>query len=129
MKISSYLLCFILVIYSCQSVKKTSSLLEKGISKELAVYRKSQVSNASYELSFAIPKEKESPIVSHLILNATLSNTSEDLYLDFNEKKENLKSVAVNGKSIAVLHEKEHLIVPKKFLIKGQNTVEVRFIA
>ena len=129
MKISSYLLCFILVIYSCQSVKKTSSLLEKGISKELAVYRKSQVSNASYELSFAIPKEKESPIVSHLILNATLSNTSEDLYLDFNEKKENLKSVAVNGKSIAVLHEKEHLIVPKKFLIKGQNTVEVSFIA
>ena len=129
MKISSCLLCFILVIFSCQSIKKTNLTLETGISKELAVYRKSQVSDVSYDLSFDIPKEKESSIVSQLILNVTLSSTSEDLYLDFNEKKENLKSVAVNGKTISILHEKEHLIIPKEYLKKGKNRIEVGFIA
>ena len=129
MKISSCLLCFILVIFSCQSIKKTNLTLETGISKELAVYRKSQVSDVSYDLSFDIPKEKESSIVSQLILNVTLSSTSEDLYLDFNEKKENLKSVAVNGKTISILHEKEHLIIPKEYLKKGKNKIEVGFIA
>ena len=129
MKISSCLLCFILVIYSCQSVKKTTLSLEKGISKELAVYRKSQVVEASYDLSFAIPKEKESPILSQLLLKVEVSDARGPLYLDFNEKKENLKSVVVNGKAIEILHEKEHLIIPKEFLIKGNNTVEVSFIA
>ena len=129
MKISSCLLCFILVIYSCQSVKKTTLLLENGISKELAVYRKSQVLNVSYDLSFEIPKEKEHPILSQLTLKANLGNVQEPLYLDFNEKKENLKSVIVNGKTVVILHEKEHLIIPKKYLIKGQNIVEVYFIA
>ena len=129
MKISSCLLCFILVIYSCQSVKKTTLLLENGISKELAVYRKSQVLNISYDLSFEIPKEKEHPILSQLTLKANLGNVQEPLYLDFNEKKENLKSVIVNGKTVVILHEKEHLIIPKKYLIKGQNIVEVYFIA
>ena len=129
MKISSCLLCFILVIYSCQSVKKTTLSLEKGISKELAIYRKSQVSDVSYELSFSIPKEKDSPIVSQLLLKVKVSDAREPLYLDFNEKKENLKSVVVNGKVIEILHEKEHLIIPKEYLIKGQNTVEIGFIA
>ena len=129
MKISSCLVCFVLVIYSCQSVKKTTLSLENGISKELAVYRKSQVSAVSYDLSFAIPKEKESPIVSQLLLKVNVSDTREPLYLDFNEKKENLKSVVVNGKTISILHEKEHLIIPKEYLVKGKNTVEVGFIA
>ncbi|WP_413999953.1 M1 family metallopeptidase [Flavobacterium sp. W1B] len=129
MKISSCFLCFVLVIYSCQSVKKTNLLSENGISKELAVYRKSQVSDVSYELSFDIPKEKESPILSQLALKVKISNTREPLYLDFNEKKQNLKTAVVNGKNIAILHEKEHLIIPKEYLIKGQNTVEIDFIA
>lgn len=129
MKICSYLLCFVLVFYSCQSIKTPTLLLEKGISKELAVYRKSQVLNVSYDLSFEIPKEKELPIISQLALKVKLGTIQEPLYLDFNEKKENLKSVIVNGKTVVILHEKEHLIIPKEYLIKGHNLVEVYFIA
>ncbi|WP_188049492.1 M1 family aminopeptidase [Flavobacterium sp. GP15] len=129
MKINLFVLCFVLVFYSCQSVKKTTVTLETGISKELATYRKSQVSAVSYDLAFAIPKEKEIPILSHLVLNLNLTNTQQSLYLDFNEKKENLKSVVVNGKTVAIIHEKEHLIIAKEFLVKGKNRVEVDFIA
>lgn len=129
MKICSYLLCFVLVFYSCQSIKMSTLFLENGISKELAVYRKSQVLNVSYDLSFEIPKEKELPIISQLALKVKLGTIQEPLYLDFNEKKENLKSVIVNGKTVVILHEKEHLIIPKEYLIKGHNLVEVYFIA
>ncbi|HRN45542.1 MAG TPA: peptidase M1, partial [Flavobacterium sp.] len=129
MKICSYLLCFVLVFYSCQSIKTSTLFLENGISKELAVYRKSQVLNVSYDLSFEIPKEKELPIISQLALKVNLGTIQEPLYLDFNEKKENLKSVIVNGKTVVILHEKEHLIIPKEYLIKGHNLVEVYFIA
>ena len=129
MKICSYLLCFVLVFYSCQSIKTSTLFLENGISKDLAVYRKSQVLNVSYDLSFEIPKEKELPIISQLALKVNLGTIQEPLYLDFNEKKENLKSVIVNGKTVVILHEKEHLIIPKEYLIKGHNLVEVYFIA
>ena len=125
MKICSYLLCFVLVFYSCQSIKTSTLFLENGISKELAVYRKSQVLNVSYDLSFEIPKEKELPIISQLALKVNLGTIQEPLYLDFNEKKENLKSVIVNGKMVVILHEKEHLIIPKEYLINGHNLVEV----
>lgn len=129
MKISSCLLCCILMIFSCQSVKRPALLLEKGISKELAVFRKNQVSEVAYGLSFAIPEKKESPILSQLVLRVKLSHARTPLYLDFNEKKENLKSLLVNGKEIAVLHEKEHLIVPSTHLLKGENTIQIEFIA
>ena len=51
------------------------------------------------------------------------------MYLDFNEKTQNLKSVTVNGVAIAVQHEKEHLIIPKENLKLGTNLIAVSFIA
>ena len=123
------MLCFALVIFSCQSVKRSALLLENGIAKELAVFRKNQVSEVSYGLSFTIPEKKESSILSELILKVKLNDVSEPLYLDFNEKKQNLKNLIVNGREIAILHEKEHLIIPKEYLIKGQNIVEIDFVA
>lgn len=128
MRIIFVFLCFVSLLFSCQSVKKLV-LLERGISKELAVFRKSQVSDVSYALSFDLPKEKESPISSSLILSLKINSIQEPLYLDFNESKEKLKTIAVNGKTIAVLHEKEHVIIPKEQLLKGQNTIEIKFIA
>jgi len=128
MKINFVFLFFVSLLFSCQSVKKPI-LLERGISKELAVFRKSQVSDVSYALSFDLPKEKENPISSSLILNLKINSLQEPLYLDFNKSKENLKTIVVNGKNIPVLHEKEHVIILKEQLLIGQNTIEIKFIA
>ncbi|SDV99660.1 M1 family metallopeptidase [Flavobacterium degerlachei] len=128
MKKSVLLLCVFSLVLSCQSVKKPV-LLETGISKELAIFRKSQISDVFYTLSFDIPKKKEEPIVSTLKVDLKINNNKEPLYLDFNEKKENLKKVVVNGKEIIVLHEKQHLIIPKENLLLGANKIEVNFIA
>ncbi|MEZ7500756.1 M1 family aminopeptidase [Flavobacterium sp. Arc3] len=128
MKLNFWLLCLVSLLFSCQSAKK-ATLVENGISKELAVFRKSQVSDISYALSFDLPKEKEKPISSSLILNLSIKSVQSPLYLDFNEKKENLTKIIVNGKSVPVLQEKEHIIIPKEQLVKGINTIEIMFIA
>ena len=67
--------------------------LEKGISLELANYRKQQVSNVVYYLDFDIPAEKTAPIPASLTLTLMIHDLTNDLFLDFNEAKSHLKSV------------------------------------
>ena len=129
MKIPHCFLCLFLAISSCQTLKETNIVLQNGVSKELAVFRKQQVSDVAYQLSFAIPEKKDSPIPSELTLSLNMLSLKEPLYLDFNEKTQNLKSVTVNGLAIPVQHEKEHLIIPKENLKLGNNLIAISFIA
>ena len=131
MKIRYSFLSFftIITIGFSQSKQKESSLLENGVSEQLAVFRKHQISNVSYGLSFEIPNQKDQEISSSLTLDLTLSDLSQPLYLDFKEKSLNLKSVSANGKNIAVVHEKGHIVIPIESLVSGKNTITISFIA
>jgi len=122
-------LLFVVLCTSCQEKQMQVNLVEKGISYELAKYRKLQVADVKYQLAFDIPKSKAAAIPSKLKLSATIKDLTNDLILDFNEKKSNIKSVVVNTKEIVVHHENEHLVISKKYLKKGNNTVEVSFDA
>ncbi|WP_337968217.1 M1 family aminopeptidase [uncultured Flavobacterium sp.] len=112
-----------------QSKQKENLVLDNGVSEQMAIFRKHQISNVTYELSFEIPKEKQQEINSNLTLNLAISDLSEPLYLDFKEKTQNIKSILVNGKSTAILHEKGHIVIAAKDLILGKNTVGISFIA
>ncbi|KIC03894.1 peptidase M1 [Flavobacterium sp. JRM] len=131
MKIIYCFLSFFVLTSICwsQSVKKKEFILEKGVSEELAIFRKQQISDVTYELSFAIPDKKDQQIVSKLAVEFKLLDLSRPLYLDFNEKSQNLKSILVNGKNVAIVHEKEHIVISEKSLVKGNNKVEISFIA
>jgi aminopeptidase N len=103
--------------------------LEKGISLELAKYRKQQVSNVVYHLDFDIPTTKTEPIPASLTLTLIIQDLTNDLFLDFNEAKSHLKSVNVNGDKTDINHQKEHLIISKKDLVLGENTIVISFNA
>lgn len=120
---------FTIVLTSCQEKKHSGILIEKGISYELATYRKLQVTDVKYKLTFNIPESKSEIIPSKLKLSVTINDLTDNLVLDFNEKKSNIKSVTVNNKSIEIIHTKEHLIINKKHIIKGGNLVEIDFNA
>ena len=66
---------------------------------------------------------------SQLTLNLTVSDLSQSLFLDFKEKTSNIKSVSANGKSIAIVHEKEHIVIPVESLALGKNTIASSCIA
>ena len=124
------LLCvlFLLVLVSCDK-QKGELTLEKGISFELAKYRKQQVSDVEYNLHFKIPKEKQHPIASRLEINFKVSDFKNHVFLDFNEQASKLKSIKINGKKSAIKHQKEHIIIDKTKLILGENVLEIRFDA
>ena len=126
--ISSIFLCLLLFI-SCDEESTPKNFLEKGISSQLAAYRKQQVSNVKYQLKFEIPKTKKEPIPSKLIITARILDSNQDLILDFNERKSNISAVKINGKEIEIVHKNEHVIIAKKNLLKGENSIEIDFIA
>lgn len=118
-----------LTIGFSQSKINENLLLENGVSEQLAIFRKQQISDVSYGLTFEIPKQKSENINSELSLSLNLSDVSQPLYLDFKEKTQNIKSVASNGKNIAIVHEKGHIVIPAQSLILGKNTIAISFIA
>jgi aminopeptidase N len=118
-----------LAIGFSQSREKDNFFLDNGVSENLAHFRKQQISNVFYGLSFEIPYKKEKEINSNLILELNLLDLSRPLYLDFKEKIQNIKTIEVNGKSIVVILEMGHIVIASKDLILGKNTVIISFIA
>ncbi len=126
MKKPGSLLLLLILGISCQA---PTDLLDVGIPLKMAEYRKGQVSDVVYNLSFDIPMERETPINSILELNLNINDLEQPLYLDFNEKADRIQSVEVNGNAIATDHRKEHLIIAPEYLEKGENVVVVNFLA
>ncbi|MFI1773025.1 M1 family aminopeptidase [Thalassobellus citreus] len=114
---------------SCHTKQKQSTLLSPGISLELAEYRKQQVSNVVYNLSFKIPEVKTERISSQLDLNLEISNLEQPLYLDFNEDGSHIKNVLVNEEQITVSHQQEHFIINPEYLKLGSNKINIEFDA
>lgn len=123
------LIIFLFLVTSCAKKVHLVLPLEKGISLELATYRKQQITSVLYELAFKIPEEKEIAIDATLKLTLSLKNLDQHLYLDFNEESSKIKTLTVNGNKTVINHQKEHLIIDKTELILGKNTIEIIFIA
>ncbi|MGK0413267.1 MAG: aminopeptidase N [Polaribacter sp.] len=123
------LFTFFVILVSCHKDGDSKIKLEKGISFELAKYRKQQIAEVTYNLDFKIPKEKQDPIASRLRVNFTLKDLKNDVLLDFNEATSKLKSIKINGKESRINHQEEHIILNKTKLDVGKNTVEIVFDA
>ena len=123
-----FLFSFCYFIISCDE-KKAPLKIEKGISYELAQYRKQQISEVVYSLHFKIPIEKAVPIAAILNLEININDLENDLILDFNEESSKLTSIRINGKKSDINHQEEHIIIDKSLLVLGKNSVEIHFDA
>ncbi|MFC2148345.1 M1 family metallopeptidase [Bacteroidota bacterium] len=124
------LLCSaILLFISCERKSNNELDLSEGVSKELASYRKNQVSNVKYQLFFKIPLIKEDSINSKLILELSVHDLSKPLILDFKSNKKIPQSSIANGKNVPIKYQNEHLIIPGEHLVIGSNKIEIEFIA
>lgn len=129
MKIFYSFLCFFILIFNSFSQVKENELLENGVLEQLAKFRKQQISDLQYILSFEIPNQKSENINSNLIVNLSLSDLSQPLILDFKEKTSNIKTVEANGKKLSIIHENGHIVIPVSALVSGKNKVSISFIA
>ena len=130
-KITVLFLTISILFSSCKSDKTRQSQLEitKGIPLEIAQYRQKHYKNVNYKLRFDIPESKTTAIVAENSIRLDIDDVSEPLLLDFNVDSAHLKQLKVNGKSIKITHEAEHIIIDNKHLILGANTIFIEFIA
>ena len=101
-----------------------------GVSLDLATRRAGDIHNVRYQLSFEIPSSAAEPIKGHAIIRFDVSNPERLQALDFTDPEHLLIRIAhLNGEPLAA-GMPEHLeMPPDRRLRRGENTVEVDFIA
>lgn len=102
---------------------------EKGVTKDLANYRKKNITAVCYNLSLEIPDSINTQIKGSIQISFKLSGTERNLILDFKVNKENLISTKVNKNTVPVSIINGHIEIDKKYLSTGKNEVYIEFIA
>ena len=102
--------------------------VEEGVSLQLAEYRSRMLSDIRYDIAFSIPESQEKRISGRETISFSLKKKTP-VQLDFREGLEAVISLGVNGKACQVDYRDEHIILPRRALCKGENKVDVEFIA
>lgn len=129
MKAKRFLVICTLVLVGFFGCTHPTTLPEKGVSRQLARQRSSQISNLEYDLHLIVPSPKDSSITGRAKISFRLNDNNEDLFLDYKADTSQLKLVVVNGDTLPQPQlENEHIRLHRKYLIKGSNEVVVHFI-
>ncbi|MEJ5964158.1 M1 family metallopeptidase [Pedobacter immunditicola] len=106
-----------------------SIAIEPGVSLELARQRGAAISEIQYQLHFNIPSAINVAIEANEELSFNLSTVPPILQLDFKQSADHVKKIRVNGTSIAVNLQNEHLLIDAEYLRTGSNHIAIQFIA
>ncbi len=98
--------------------------LVPGVSLELAQWRAKQYRDIRYGLRIELA-EGANALKGNLEITLTAPRKAPDLVLDWRGKE--VGSVRVNGVAVVPDARNEHLVVPKKHLKGGRNTVHLSF--
>lgn len=118
----------ILVLLSLTGCNPAGDRPVPGVSRELARARFAQIQNPRYRLHFDLPAEREAPVNASETLQVFLPKKAE-IILDFREGNDHLNTLSINGDTLRVSIDNEHIVIPKKFTKSGENTVVVDFTA
>lgn len=100
-----------------------------GVSRSLAVYRKSVLSAVKYKLALDIPTEKSAPIRARQEITFNSGKIDQTLQLDFKADAKVISLLEVNGKKVPVKLVNEHLLIGPDLIKNGENHIKVNFIA
>lgn len=103
------------------------SLIEKGVSKELAEHRKAHISKVVYDLSFDIPAAAHEPVSGKAVISFML-DAPQDVILDFQGTFDGGSYAYIEkkkGKSrrvpIDATYRNEHIILPMEAMREGRT--------
>lgn len=115
------------LLLSAAIVSCTCDIPDSGVPQVLAEQRTAYIEDLKYAIDFDLTAEPGSAI-SHETISFT-ARRRETTSLDFKAVEGSLVSVSANGKYIAPEVISEHIIIPRKYLTKGSNTIEISFFA
>ncbi len=103
--------------------------IEPGVTRGLAQWRATQLSDIRYQLLFDIPADPAAAVPARVIISFSLKAVAGDLQLDYRAPPDTLQSIRVNGKAEPHRILREHIVLPAASLVRGQNRVTIEFLA
>lgn len=136
MKISNslkYIICVAAtsLMLSCGQSVNYEQLVVRGVSKELADFRKSTLSDLHYDLLFRIPRDKTENVTGSLTIRVN-KESGGPLIIDFKAEDKQLRSVSLNGTMLdsgSFDFYNEHIVIHSDKLQNVDNAVTIDFIA
>ncbi|NOW93739.1 M1 family aminopeptidase [Mucilaginibacter sp. SG564] len=122
--ITLFLIAFNAVIAYAQT---NNQVVELGVSRVLAQYRRSVISDIQYTLNLDIPADKNKGIEAKESISLVLKHTDQPLQLDLKQGADKVHAIQVNYKQIPVKLEQEHLLIAPGYLRVGKNTISLQF--
>ena len=113
------------VAMGCALTMAGHTMLQPGVSQELAQFRTQHISNVKYDLRLSVPIERDSAVMGTVTLSFDWTGHT-DLPIDF-QGQLNEELIAVNNHRCAVNYADEHIIIPHKLLQAGRNQVTITF--
>ncbi|MCD0489835.1 M1 family aminopeptidase [Pedobacter sp. MC2016-14] len=104
-------------------------IVEAGVSRRLAVHRKSLLSKINYGLNFSVPLSRDERITLVETISFQLLSANSLLQIDFKEDPAKIKMLKVNGLKIPVSHKFEHLLIAARYLKPGKNMIVIELEA
>ena len=120
------MLAMVLALGGCK--QGSDRRYDEGVSVELAQWRKATIGDLRYALRFSIPEQRSEAVEGKACIRFTLAQRQE-VVLDFRESAERIHEVRVNGVACDYTFANEHIIVPQRYTLKGDNCVEIAFTA
>ena len=115
------------LVGACEPVPATYT--EPGVSTELASYRSANLSGVVYDISLTIPESQDERIRGSETISFKRSGGANPVVLDFDESKESVLAVRVDGNDVAYTFRNGHIVVPAEAFRQRDNQIEIEFLA
>ena len=116
---------------SPMQARRTDSIMQPGVSRALAVYRRIHLRDIRYDLSFRIPASRDEAVTGRERISFVLdkAGAGKALLMDFKASPNAVSELKVNGSAVPAEYRDEHLLAPAALLHQGVNTADLLFTA
>lgn len=116
------------LLTACGSPVPDAALLQPGVSRELAQFRKEHFKEVRYNLFFSIPESREEAVTGKADITLVIRGR-QPVIIDFRGESEQVASVLLNGRKVLYTVKDEHIVIDTREVANGENRVTIEFMA
>ncbi|MEI3118534.1 MAG: hypothetical protein V8T12_06825 [Parabacteroides johnsonii] len=113
---------------ACGSPAPDAALLQPGVSRELAQFRKEHFKEVRYNLFFSISESREEAVTGKADITLAIRER-QPVIIDFRGESEQVASVLLNGRKVPYTVKDEHIVIDTREVTNGENRVTIEFTA
>lgn len=127
MRLSRFSFSAVFLLVICLAVSCRDSVVGPGVPQDLAASRSALIGDVRYELRFDL-REMDATVEAEELLFFEAASKA-DVILDFKVPVGSLLSLTANGTTVAADVADEHIVIPRRYVKRGANNVQICFLA